>query len=116
MADEHVQVVKQFYEAFNSGDIAAVFGMCDESIVLHEPEGSPFAGEYRGSEGIQEFLGKLGGAFEDIRLDAEEFLDAGDRAVVVGHFRAKAAGSGDEVDVSYCEYVHSRDGKITEFR
>jgi ketosteroid isomerase-like protein len=37
MSQENVEIVRGMFEAFNRGDIAAVFAHFDEECELHEP-------------------------------------------------------------------------------
>ena len=50
--------------------------------------------------------------WDDYQLEAEEFIDAGDRVVVTIHFKGRGKGSGIEVDAR-SHQVHSlRHGKL----
>jgi len=54
------------------------------------------------------------GAFDDLRVDVEELIDAGDRVVVVLRLHGRARGSAHEVDMSETHVLTMRDGKVTE--
>ena len=56
------------------------------------------AGEYRGHEGFRRWLEDWSSAWSEFSMDPEEFIDAGDRVVVVLRMRATGRGSGVEVE------------------
>jgi ketosteroid isomerase-like protein len=56
------------------------------------------AGEYRGHEGFRRWLTDWSSAWSNFSMDPEEFIDAGERVVVVLRMRATGRGSGVEVE------------------
>ena len=46
---------------------------------------------------------------------SEEFLDAGDRVIVLGHFRVRGKATGRSVDAPYSHVWTLRDGKVVHF-
>jgi ketosteroid isomerase-like protein len=114
MASEGVAVVEEFYARFNRGE--DVLELCDPQIEFHEQEGSPFGGTYRGLEELQQFIGKLMSAFDNVELAADEIVDAGEHVLVAARFRATVRASGERVELPYLELDGVRAGKITYFR
>lgn len=53
--------------------------------------------------------------FEEFRAEPEQFIDAGDRVVVVGSFRGRAKG-GRTLDAPYAHIWALRGGKAVRFR
>ena len=52
--------------------------------------------------------------FEDFRADVDEWIDAGNRLVVTGHFRGKTKG-GQAIDVPFAHLWTMRSGKASTF-
>ena len=65
---------------------------------LRDRESSPDRAETRyGKEGIKELFDSYMEAFDALRLEPQEFIDAGDQIVVSLHQRVRGKGSGAEV-------------------
>jgi ketosteroid isomerase-like protein len=54
------------------------------------------------------------GAFDDLRVEAEELIDAGERVVAVLRLRGRVKGSGQEVDMPETHVYTMVDGKVVE--
>jgi len=52
------QITREFYERVSSGDVAGVIDLVDDDIIWSIPGPSviPYAGTYRGKEGVAEFF------------------------------------------------------------
>jgi ketosteroid isomerase-like protein len=53
---------------------------------------------YRGHEGLRKWLMDSFESFEELRNEWSEFRDLGDRVLAFGYVRARARGSGMEID------------------
>jgi ketosteroid isomerase-like protein len=117
MADEHpnAALIRRFYAAFAQGDLPTAQACFADDAVWRLPGRSPIAGEHRGWEGIRGFFGKLrelsGGTF---RAQLTDVLANDQHGVALQH----ATGSrGDKrLDVTACQVMRIRDGKISEVR
>ena len=119
MSEENVNIVRQGYEAFNRGDIDAVMGIMDPNIEWQEPdvEGLPDRGTHLGREAVaNNVFGSVGENWDDFQVQPEEFLDAGDRVVVLGRFQGRGKATGRTLDAPYAHVWTLRDGKAVHFR
>ena len=119
MSEENVNIMRQGYEAFNRGDIDTVMGLLDESIEWQEPdvEGLPIRGTHHGPEAVaNNVFQPLGETWDDFQVVAEEFLDAGERVVVLGRFQGTAKATGRTVDAPFAHVWTMRDGKLVHHR
>jgi ketosteroid isomerase-like protein len=73
----------------------------------------PDAGEYRGHSGYARWLADWAAAWGEFTLDPEEYIDAGDRVIVVLRMRATGAGSGVTVERTDAMVCEMRDLKVT---
>ena len=119
MSEENVSLVRQGYDAFNRGDIDTVMGIMDPEIVWQEPdvEGLPDRGTHHGSEAVaNDVFGSVAEQWDEFQVVTEEFLDAGDRVIVLGNFRVRGKATGRSVDAPYAHVWTLRDGKVVHFR
>jgi uncharacterized protein len=116
---ENVQTVKEAYAAFERGDITSLLNLVSEDVEWHMPGPSdiiPFAGEFRGREGVGRFFAALGGA-EDVEIfEPREFVAQGDKVVVMGRYRGRIKATGQVDDIEFVHVFNVRDGRITNYR
>jgi ketosteroid isomerase-like protein len=116
MSEENVETVRRLIDAQNRDDLG-------ESLRLYSPEAEidwsrskgPLRGVYRGHEGIKTFRNEFFSAFEDVRLDAHDFMASGSEVVVpnTAHLRGR---DGIEV-VARATFVYTvENGRITRLR
>ena len=114
MSEENVNLLRQGYEAFNRGDIDAVMGLMDPEIEWQEPdvEGSPVRGTHHGPEAVaNNVFGTVPEHWDEFQAVPEEFLDAGEHVIVLGHFHATGKATGKTIDAPYAHVWKVRDGK-----
>ena len=119
MSKENVELIGNLYEAFAKGDIPAVLGGFDEKIEWNEAENfiyadrNPYVGPAAILEGV---FARLGSEWEGFTAGAEEFLDAGDRVVALGHYTATRKETGKAVRAQFAHVWTVRGGKVTRFQ
>jgi ketosteroid isomerase-like protein len=93
VSKKSVEIIAGLYEALARRDLPAVMSLIDPEIMVSQTELLPWGGEYRGIEGVQQFFTRLFQSVES-QLAVEEFVDAGDRVIVIGSTlgRVKATG------------------------
>jgi ketosteroid isomerase-like protein len=102
--------MKRFYEPFfATGEWP--WDMMDERIEVHDHDALD-QGAYRGHAGVERWLRDWGDAWAEWSFEPEEFIDAGDAVIVVGHMHAKGMGSGVELDRQDALVYRFRDDKI----
>jgi ketosteroid isomerase-like protein len=80
-----------------------------EQIEVHDHDIMD-AGEYRGHEGFRRWLTDWSSAWSSFSMDPEEFIDAGERVVVVLRMKATGRGSGVAVERQDAIVAEVRDG------
>jgi len=88
----------------------------DDFEVEFLAEGSAQRPHYRGLAGIIEGWRDWLSPWASYRVDAEDFLDAGDDVVVFVHVRAKTSRDGVAVDHSPAAVWTIEDGKVVRIR
>ena len=111
---QNVDVVQQGYEAFGRGDIPAVLELLTDDVEWTEqgPSVIPFAGTFRGREGIAEFFTLLDETLEFEQFEPRKFVGQGDTVVVLGYERDVVKQTGRGYEEEWAHVYTLRDGKI----
>ena len=117
MSRENVEIVRRIVED-------AVRGTWEESAPhlgpdteLHGTVGGLTEGSvWRGSEQIGKFFEEDSDAWDERRLDAEEFIDAGDCVVVLLHEFRRGKGSGVEIETDTAMVYEVRDRHVVRIQ
>jgi ketosteroid isomerase-like protein len=78
----NVELVREFIDAFNRGDVDTMFAALDPEVELHEWPTAPGAQSFRGQEGARQALEGWFEAWEWMRVEIEDVADLDDRALV----------------------------------
>lgn len=119
MSEENVQAVRGMYEAFGRGDIQRVLRQMDQSTEWHEAENfiyadrSPYIGPEAVLEGV--FM-RLASEWEGFTVTPEEWLDAGDRIVVLGIYNGTHKATGKQVRAQFAHVWSMREGRVVRFQ
>jgi ketosteroid isomerase-like protein len=115
MSADNVRAVRMSYEAVGRGDSAALdaFGS-DMRFVA--PASLPWGGTYNGPEGMGRLFTALVEHWDDLRLEIEQLLDAGDDVIVMGRLQGISRQTTRRIDLPYLEVLTLRDGKIVAGR
>ena len=114
MSDQaNVAVVQQAYEAFGRGDIPGVLELLTDDVewTMQGPSVIPFAGTYRGREGIEEFFTLLDETLEIEQFEPRKFVGQDD-TVVLGYERDVVKQTGRGFETEWAHVYTLRDGKI----
>ena len=113
MSSENLQVLRDGYGAFARQDLPAVLAAFDERIEWTTPDSLPFGGVRHGHEEVTAFFGELAARWQELSVEPEEFVDAGDTIVVLA--RLRATGGGGSLDAGAAHVWRMRDGKAVAF-
>jgi ketosteroid isomerase-like protein len=112
MSERNVEIVRRGFEALQRGGIAAVLELLDPEFEAEVgPDLSPEPDRYRGHEGVRRWFAGFEGSLEDVRLEPEEFIDAGDSVIVRARLSGRGSGSGIEVEQQAIQVWTVRDGR-----
>jgi ketosteroid isomerase-like protein len=76
--------VRSAYAAFEAGDLDAFTALMCEDFVSTQSDAVPWRGSHVGESGVRAMFGQVG-ARASARYVPAEFIDGGDRIVVLGH-------------------------------
>jgi ketosteroid isomerase-like protein len=110
---QNVALVRRLMEAFDRGDFDAQLSMLDRDVELVEwPEG-PDQRRFRGHDGAGQAFESWFEAWEWLRNDVQEFVEAGDKVLARGRTYGKGKGSAVEVAIDAFNVYTVREGKVT---
>ena len=111
MSAEAVEVLRQFNESMDRGEIA--WDLVDAEVVVVDHD-IPDAGDYHGHDGFRKWLLEdWASAWESYSLEIEQLVDAGDTVVSVFALTARGRGSGVETRRRNATVNAVEDGRIT---
>lgn len=116
MADEDVERLRGVYAAISSRDPERLAEAVAHDIEWTLPEGLPWGGTHHGPDGIRALVEIFTDHVEGSWADPDDFLDAGDRIVVLGRFRGQVRASGEEYEVPFAHVWALSDGVPSSFR
>ena len=116
MSQENVEIVRNIHDAWARGESPASLGLLHPDIEWVNPEGALEPGIRRGLDSFDQAFAAMREAFEWIRIEPREFLDAGDQVVVLATFIARGRGSGVERQNKDGYVWTVREGQAVQFR
>jgi ketosteroid isomerase-like protein len=117
MSQENVERARQAYDALGlairTGDLDPFF----RDFVHPEIEWVPLEGalDIASSSGHEAVKGRMMAmldVMEEPQVEAEEFIDAGDKVVVAIHLSGRGSGSGIDVEANWFHVATPRDDKV----
>lgn len=112
MSQANVEIVRNALAAFTGGDSDHGMLFIDPEVVIDATRNVFNPGTHIGIDGFLRWRADTEDIWEDMRLDPLEFLDAGDRVVVIGQLTGKGRGSGVEVNRRTAFVATVREGRI----
>ena len=117
MSEKNEEVVRQVFDATARRDSDAVLALYDPEVEWDVSQDSAMVAMfesrvYRGQNAVRRFFREWYEAWENMRNEPEELIDAGDSVVVVVTDRARGRASGAEVARTHAAVWTVRDGKV----
>jgi len=112
VSQENVDKAREFIDAYNRRDFDAAVSSFDPEIdwVLPARQSSDSC---RGPEEVKRFWKGLDETMEELRLEPQEFVDAGDRVATRLRYQGRGRESGLEIETEmYHQVATIREGRI----
>ena len=118
LVSTNLGLVKEAYQKFINGDIPAMMELYHEDAVFHyyAPDVSPFAGSYEGKVGILRFFQMIPENIELFRFEPQEFIDGGDKIVVIGREGVRSKKTGKTYEGRFVHVADVENGKVKSLR
>lgn len=112
-----IDVVQELYRMALADQQEAIAQLITPDIVWEILEGFPHGGIYAGIPAVfGQFLPKLLADFRDWKAQPDEFVDAGDTIVALGHYSGTFKTNGVHIVVPFCHIWTLKNGKIARLR
>ena len=116
MSQENVEIVRGAADAFNRGDVDAWLTHFDRDIVWHAFPDEPDPGPFHGHDAVRAMTARWKDVLSDFRMEAKEFIDAGEYVLMPARMLGRIRDSDAEVTVDEVYVNKCRNGKIAEVR
>jgi uncharacterized protein len=113
---QHLQLLRNFYDALNRDDLEAALGLCDENVEVYQPPNVVSSLPPRGHKDVALYLQGWFDSWHAYAPEPEEFIEAGDQVVVMVHLRAQGKGSRFEIQERMADVFTFENDKIVRFR
>ncbi len=111
----HREFCERFLAAMSVGDFDTQGAMLDESFVVHEAEGLPYAGDYHGIAGWRALSKAVVATWGGFALKPMEFLgETADTFVVRFRISGRSRKTGKTFDSTVLELWKFNDGRLWE--
>ena len=122
--EENIRLVRQAFNAFNTGDITKVNEFISDQYFNHESQIDPVRSKLRGPEEFIDTVRNLRNAFDNLHYEEQETIAAGDKVLQIITVTGKHTGNFFVIpptgnNISY-QAVHiyriGEDGKVVEHK
>jgi ketosteroid isomerase-like protein len=110
MTEDDVKSLRRIYEALSRWDVDELLRDLSHDIEWTAPETLPWGGTRHGHDGVQAFASIFQEHIDGSWADPDDFLDAGDRMVVLGRLRGRGRKSGRGFEVGFVHVWTMSDG------
>jgi ketosteroid isomerase-like protein len=115
--DTPLVLAKRAYEAFGRGDISAVLELIADDVEWRVvgPSKLPFPTHCRTKGEVGAYFQRLAAADDITNFEPREFIEAGDRLVVLGWVRANIRSTGKPFETEWVHIMTIKDGLLTRW-
>lgn len=118
MAQEDVELVRRFERSWARGDLDAALECVHDDLEFDWSDSiGPFAGTYKGRDGLTRFWTEMLEAWEQFSPEIEEILDCGPKGLItLDVVRARGKGSGIDMESRGAMLWTVQGGKIVRVK
>jgi ketosteroid isomerase-like protein len=116
MDQAQVDLLREFYDALNRGDVDSAVGLCDPDVRVWLNPDVVAALPPRGYKEVARYLRGWFDSWDAYVPRPQEFIDVGDQVVVMVQLRARGKGSRFEIEEEMADVFTLDDGNIVQLR
>jgi uncharacterized protein len=116
VSEDDIQSVRRIYDALARWDLDDLVRDLTHDVEWELPETVPWGGSRHGHDGVRSFATMFQDHVEGMWADPDEFLDAGDRVVVLGRLSGRARAGGVEFETRFAHVWTLTDGVASRLR
>jgi uncharacterized protein len=110
MTEQDIKAVRRIYDALSRWDVEELQRDVAHDFELSLPDRLPWGGTRHGQDGMEAFATIFKDYVEGVWADPDDFLDAGDRMVVLGRVRGRGRVTGRDFEVEFAHVWAFDDG------
>jgi ketosteroid isomerase-like protein len=112
MSEENVKATKRANSALNRGDFDGVVEGFAADAVLQDLQNAPDQPvTVEGVRAIRQTLSLWAAAFDELRVDIEEYIDGPYAVICAAHWQGQGKASGISIDVHQFDLYEFREGR-----
>jgi ketosteroid isomerase-like protein len=112
VAEDNRQIVERGFAAFNEAGVEGILPLVHPDFeAVTPPELASEPGTYRGHDGVRRWFDSFDEVMDEIRWDARDFRELGDRVIVEFTLHARGKTTGLEFGQDAVMVWELRDGK-----
>ncbi|SRR6266545_3821541 len=113
MSEENVETMKRAIAALNRGDFERIGELYAVDAVLQDLQNAPDQPvTVEGVQAIRENLSLWAAAFDKLRVDIEEYIDAPNAVICAAHWQGRGKTTGISIDVRQFDLYEFREGRV----
>jgi ketosteroid isomerase-like protein len=116
MGTDDIQIVRRVYDALIRWDVDDLLRDLTHDIEWTLPESLPWGGSRHGHEGVRAMLTIFEDHVDGRWADADDYIAAEDRIVVLGRLRGRGRESGVEFEVPFAHVWNVSEGIASRCR
>jgi ketosteroid isomerase-like protein len=112
MSRENVELAVDLFDRWAARDFDFLFESSLPDVEIHSRFASLGGEPFRGPEGVRQWVAEIEQSFGRFKVRTDEFVDLGDRVLVLGGIDLEGKASGVEIDQPMGWLLELRDGKL----
>jgi ketosteroid isomerase-like protein len=112
MPDGPRNIARTGIEAYNRGDVDAMFELATDDVEFVVPYSMANPGTYAGRAGFEAMMGQWEEAWEEFRIEILDMIEEGDAVIVSIAQFGRGRGSGIETQMNAAHVMWFRDGRL----
>ncbi|MDX6674098.1 MAG: SnoaL-like domain [Solirubrobacteraceae bacterium] len=112
MSQESLEVVRQWWEAWEAEDLSRGLALMDAGLVTRRLAPMPDPGTWHGPEGLLDVAAEWVDTFDEFAMTGEDFTDAGDHVVVRVEQEGRGSDSRVPVTATFWFVFGVRNGRV----
>src|SRR6266542_2948529 len=113
----NTEIVKSMFESFNRGEIGGVLNGLADNVewIIPGPDTIPYAGVYRGRDGVAGFFQKLEQVVEQDPVLVQQYVEQGDVVVAIGSTSGRSKALKKLATTNFAMVFTMSGGKVVKF-
>ncbi len=116
MSQENVEVVRSAIEAFGREGVDGSLRYYDPEVEWTTSQALVGGGTFRGHEGLRRYFANFDDEFDDLRIEPDKFIDAGEQVIGSVRISGRGKASGTPVELTLVSVGSLRSGLIYRVR